>query len=81
MSSFNNLTGDITNSNLELAGCIAQNNILAQVADVCELTSASWYHYVWSNSRFPLFSGTSSAVLLLYFPLGLYSRSGQYYSW
>ena len=31
---FSNLDDDITNSDLELAGSIAQNNILAQVVDV-----------------------------------------------
>ena len=32
--SFDNLDGNITNSDLELAGSIAQNNIVAQAADV-----------------------------------------------
>jgi hypothetical protein len=43
LSSFKNLNGDITNSDLELAGSIAQNDILAQAVDVCERTTHNSY--------------------------------------
>ena len=43
LSSFKNLNGDITNSDLELAGSIAQNDVLAQAADVCEKTTHNSY--------------------------------------
>jgi hypothetical protein len=43
LSSFNNLKGDITNSDLELAGSIAQNDVLAQAVDVCEKTTHNSY--------------------------------------
>ena len=36
--SFSNPDGDITNSDLELAGSVAQNDVLAQFADVTERT-------------------------------------------
>merc|ERR1712155_370829 len=41
--SFDNPLGDITNSDLELAGSIAHNNILAQAADVRECTTHNCY--------------------------------------
>ena len=43
LSSFTNPKGDVTNSDLELAGSIAQNDILAQAADVCEQTIHNSY--------------------------------------
>jgi hypothetical protein len=43
LSSFKNLNGDITNSDLKLAGSIAQNNVLAQAVDVCEKTTHNSY--------------------------------------
>eukprot|EP00978_Attheya_sp_CCMP212_P019718 scaffold55486_cov39-Attheya_sp.AAC.1 len=39
--SFSNPRGRITNSNLELAGSIAHNDVLAQLVDVTEATTAS----------------------------------------
>lgn len=41
--SFDNPTGDITNSDLELAGSVAHNDVLAQFADVAERTVHSSY--------------------------------------
>ena len=41
--SFDNPSGDITNSDLELAGSIAHNDILAQAADVRECTTHNCY--------------------------------------
>ena len=43
LSSFKNPTGPITNSDLELAGSIAHNDILAQSADVTERTTHNCY--------------------------------------
>ena len=39
LSSFENPHGPITNSDLELAGSVAHNDILAQIADVTETTT------------------------------------------
>ena len=44
--SFKNPKGSITNSDLELAGSIAQNNILAQATDVHEKTTHNSYHSI-----------------------------------
>ena len=41
--SFDNPSGDITNSDLELAGSVAHNDVLAQFADVAERTVHSSY--------------------------------------
>lgn len=41
--SFTNPTGDVTNSDLELAGSIAQHDVLAQFADVTERTVQNCY--------------------------------------
>ena len=46
MVSFSNPDGDINNSDLELAGSIAQNDILAQAADVTEKTTHNCYDNV-----------------------------------
>ena len=43
MCSFSNPTGTITNSDLELAGSIPHNDILAQAADVREKTTHNSY--------------------------------------
>lgn len=43
LSSFKNPKGDVTNSDLELAGSIAHNDVLAQAADVCEQTTHNSY--------------------------------------
>ena len=43
LSSFKNPKGSITNSDLELAGSIAQNSILAQAVDVTEKTTHNSY--------------------------------------
>ena len=37
--SFQNLTGPVTNSDLELTGPIAHNNVLADVADITKRTA------------------------------------------
>ena len=42
-SSFANPKGSITNSDLELAGSIAHNDVLAQAADVREKTTHNSY--------------------------------------
>ena len=46
LSSFANPLGPITNSNLELAGSIAQNDILAQAVNVLEKTT----HILYDNT-------------------------------
>ena len=46
LSSFRNPNGNITNSDLELAGSIAQHDILAQVADVTNRTINDCYNNI-----------------------------------
>ena len=46
LSFFANLSGPITNSDLELAGSIAQNDILAQAVDVWEKTTHNSYNNI-----------------------------------
>ena len=46
LSSFQNPSGNITNSNLELAASIAQNDILAQFADVTDQTVHNCYNNI-----------------------------------
>ena len=79
LSSYTIQNWSITNSDLELAGSIAQNNILAQVADVREKTTHNSYDnitavfwqqkrcrdYTWSGSLFsPSLSPTPTILLL-----------------
>ena len=79
LSSFQNLRSNITNSNLELAGSIAQHDILAQFANVTDQTVHNCYNNIvavyWQHKGATTTLGPAAFLLRLQ---GLYQRFYRY---
>ena len=79
LSSFENQTGPITNSDLDLAGSISQNDILAQFADVTERTTHNCYDNIatvfWQRKGATTTLGPAAYLLRLQ---GLHQRHFRY---
>lgn len=77
--SFTNPEGDITNSDLELAGAVAQHDILAQTADVTERTIHSSYDNTaavyWQRKGATTTTGPAAYLLRLH---ALHQREHRY---
>jgi hypothetical protein len=79
LSCWKNPTGPITNSDLELAGSIAHNDVLAQVADVAERTTHNCYDNIatvyWQRKGATTTIGPAAYLLRLQ---GLHQRFYRY---